>query len=291
LLIWKEKMSAEYFDSIEFDGLFDNFFSSIDDTTDDDITSTCSSSDSLIKYPELFRKQKKRKYYYVPVIRVLKTDVRRSYADMFGNVWNSVDLPLLFGFLETYCKVNFLQESYMPRGNTDVSSTRNMQGVVSVAKFWYTTMLLSPDLTIKVGETNVIYSPEDKSLNRVEAKFRIRGTRIYDTPDNLYCSLRTIPLTQEEKELYNPNNKRSINEETSRLSVIDNIRNSAESVVRPFGLNPNPICMDAEGMFTFYTDDENRVTRFVLSVSKSSRNCCQSTPGRVLWPGYEGEGN
>lgn len=298
-------MSLECFDSIdqvEFEDLLNDFLSNDESgsTSGDENNSfstcstdtslvpfSCSSNDSNFKFQKM-KNKRIRKYTYIPVLRVLKRDVRRSYADMFTNVWNSADFPLLFGFLDTYFLSNFQQQSFKPH-HKDSRHCRETQGVVSVAKFWYTTMLLAPDLTMKLTGAKVVCS-EDTRLNRVDARFHMTGTRVFYVPDDMQTIMQTMPTTDEEKVLYDDGRVglKRVNEETARLSIVDSIMSSVQRLVDPFPLSMNPIKMDVEGTFTMFTDEDNRVSRMVMEMSqnKNSREgggsfCVQGYNARV----------
>eukprot|EP01034_Spumella_vulgaris_P041946 gene41946-51992_t len=135
-------------------------------------------------------------------------------------------------------------------------------------------MLLAPDMAMTLKDVKVVYS-DDTQLNRVEATFHMTGTRVFYVPDNMHSVMRNLPVTDEEKELYNSDVKvgtKRINESTARLSIVDSIMHTMQNLVKPFPLSPNPIAMDVEGSFSMYTDCDNRVSRMVMSM-RPNKGC------------------
>jgi hypothetical protein len=194
---------------------------------------------------------------------------------MYANVWNSMDLSMLYGFLDTFFVSNFQQETKFNQVQGTTFSPTALHGAVSVAKFWYTQMSFSPDTTVTLKDVRIIEG-DDKSQNRVIARVVMQGTRIYDVPESFARSLRSTPLTQEECDLCNTqsNNtiglKRTLNDlttnTTSRPPIVDSLLKSRHDLVKTFPLLATPYQTQVEGLFTMYTNENNQVTRFLVEM-------------------------
>jgi hypothetical protein len=220
--------------------------------------------------------KKFRKCYYKPRIRILRGDIRRSFADMYTNVWNSNDLSLMYGFLDTYFTPDFQQETLQVAKHGmvhEVNSNSAISGIVSVAKFWYLQMLLTPDMTITIKESTVVEAL-DKSQNRVVVRISTKGCRLYDVPNSCNKALRTIPITQEEKRLQHEarenmtsvGSKRRLSSSLLRLPIVDSLMRSSQAMVEGFPLFKKPVEREIDCTFTMYTNESNHVTRFVMEM-------------------------
>jgi hypothetical protein len=265
-------MSAEYFDSIEFDGLLDNFFSNSSEgsTSNDDFddsSSQASSSKSVVEFKNSKKSttiKKEKPYNYVPKLaRVLRSDVRRTYPEMFVNVFNSLDLPLLFGMFETYFRSDFQQKVHLPCRIPQIANT-TINGAISVAHYWYTKILLAPDTTMTLKDVIVVHS-EDKTQNRIVARISMKGTRLYTVPESFYKMLPELceenGKRTKELELLKIGSKRhgGKSETDSRKTIIRDIQQKAEELTNTLILNDTPFKIDSEGSLTMYTDENNRV--------------------------------
>jgi hypothetical protein len=193
----------------------------------------------------------------------MRKDVRRQYAEMFTNVWNNTDLPMLYGFLDTYFLNNFRQEMCMIGWDAPVVNTRKLDGLNTVAKFLYGIMLLVPDSTISLNDVTVVNS-EDKSQNRIVAKITLSGTRMFAFAENSRCSLENNKHTIIED--HGEVGKKRSNDTPSQEEIIHKLKSEAENFVSAFKLMPKTIHVVSEGTFTMYTDDQNRVNRMVMDM-------------------------
>jgi hypothetical protein len=218
------------------------------------------------KDPKKFVRIKKEKAYnYVPKLaRVLRSDVRRTYPEMFVNIFNSLDIPLLFGMFDTYFKSDFQQQVLLPCRNPQIANT-TINGAVSVAQYWYTKLLLAPDSTMTLKDVIVIHS-EDKTQNRVVARIAMKGTRLFTVPDKFFKMLPEICQENGQKtkdlEFRKVGTKRNFSESdaaASRTAIIHDIQRQAEELTSLYTLSETPYKIDSEGSLTMYTDENNRV--------------------------------
>jgi hypothetical protein len=106
--------------------------------------------------------------------------------------------------------------------------------------------------------------------------------------------MHTTPTTDEERALYNDGSNgvgsKRVNAETARLSIIDNIMDSVQRLVAPFPLSVDPVEMDVEGTFTMFTDEDNRVSRMVMEMSRN-KNARGGEGGCSTCVQGQGQGN
>lgn len=116
----------------------------------------------------------RRKVYIIP--RILKTDIRRQYASMFANVYNSQDVELMEQFLTTYFRKDFIY-SQTGRHYMDLQHAKicTIQDFKAVSEFWYEHMLDTPDLVFKLGK--VQFKLKSDNTGTVTFQCSITGTR------------------------------------------------------------------------------------------------------------------
>jgi hypothetical protein len=266
-------MDYSHFDSIDFDSLLDDLSS--DYTSSEDYESSSVSSDSV----STFNKNTFKKSYYTPednypsskkkldfiprVVRIVRSDIRRSYPTMLANVWNSLDFHMIYGFMDTYFQRDFEQRSNKVHPNTNTSYSKSIFGVETVAKLVYTNAILQPDSVFTLKETNV-YKSTDKSQNRVVSTFNLLATRIFDIPDmEKLFQLATTHSTPEEIENRVGTKRKS---DYTRQFVMDDIIRSVHDITDELKLLEVPEKVEYGGSFTLYTDEEDRVSSMVMEM-------------------------
>lgn len=116
----------------------------------------------------------RRKVYLIP--RIIKTDIRRQYATMFANVYNSQNVALMQEFLETYFRKDFIY-SQTGRHYQDLEHAKicTIHDFKAVSEFWYEHMLDTPDLVFKLGK--VQFKLKSDNTGTVTFQCSITGTR------------------------------------------------------------------------------------------------------------------
>ncbi len=174
-----EMYSDEFFDSLRFDELLElpEVNNSFSDYCLHSITpvvhKATTDNNCVVK-----RKRKTEKIHMFKP-RVLKCDVRRSYSTMFANVINGFDLPVLYGFMDTYCAPNFHQQVLQCNSHIDQPYDLKMQGVIAASKFWAISMHTSPDYTFTVQEATIHYSP-DSWKSKIICRYAYNATKLYN---------------------------------------------------------------------------------------------------------------
>lgn len=141
--------------------------------------------------PQYYRHRKTRRLSnnpnYMPGLRILRRDIRRRYAEMFVNVINSHDLPLLIKFVQEFCRPDcrFLsscsQEDEAKREVKSAMSRKEFAMVANLDAFiqgFAVNFVMMPDSMFTVSETQVRVKQGWKG-SFILAKGYFRGTKLF----------------------------------------------------------------------------------------------------------------
>lgn len=255
-------------DSLEFEQLLDDL-TSIDNTSGDESSLALSdSSYSLLKVSSTKIKHvnKKRKIDVLtdngalvtfeagfPRPRVIRTDIRRSYANMYINTMNSGDFTQLFGFMDTFCNPHFnhsVKRQFTLNSQLQTCSFQR-SGVAACAQFWCYNFVTIPDATLYLTDTTIISCDEDNT-SKIVAHYVFKATKIFD------CS----PIWREviSDEIQQPRYS-----EESKISVMKDIVRDVECKVKDLTLRSNPLEVTSLGEFTIFLDEHKRMLRMEMS--------------------------
>ncbi len=127
--------------------------------------------------------------------KILRKDIRRSYADMFANVTNSSDIGLIEGFYKAFSvkslefEQRHVKPSMMiaPAGVVTTSITTcsppdfKLESMPVFLQFWYNRMHLVPDGIMQVTDVKVV-TRSDTEESQVRCEFLFSATRVFDVP-------------------------------------------------------------------------------------------------------------
>lgn len=183
------------------------------------------------------RRRIRRKTETIPKIRILKSDIRRSYSTMLTNVLNSNDFSLLFGFFDTFFTSNTVQSTscYTNKGTLVISEIK--EGISEIFKFWCNNLSMIPDAVMNL--TSAIVEPNE---NKIRSSFIMKATGIYDHP------FPGTPITNNNFE----ENKSGIVQQS-----VDDVTNS----ISKLSLRSNPLHLITTGFFILTLDNEKRITK------------------------------
>lgn len=153
--------------------------------------------DSGILVPE--KRKRFRKYYdrrVKPFPRVLKRDIRRTYAAMLMNVMNSYDAELILKFFTHFCHsaCNLYDDSSeamsiqpnaqmalsLPSSSSSSSSTslRHVQGPEHIALHMLRGMDLVPDCTVRLRQASIHQFLNTKG-SKIVCHVTMSGTKLF----------------------------------------------------------------------------------------------------------------
>jgi len=284
------KFESYSFDDTEFDLLLDDLSSDIQDYTSYDETS----SQSTIVATTMQKKKsgaqsssskyqsKKRKIDVVvdngevvsfeadfPRPRIVKTDIRRSYANMYTNAMNSGDFRLLFGFFDTFCNSTFSHSitRTIPMMNESKVFSFFRRGIAETVMHWYYTFLTVPDSALFITNTDILTN--DDGSSRIVSRYRFKATRIYDC-SALWKQIMDGSTTGDEFFQLKPVENDS--------NIMDVIQKTVHDRVSSLKLMIEPMPAESEGVFTLFLDEDKRITKMEMnsiSLASFTRLCNQ----------------
>ncbi len=121
---------------------------------------------------------------FMPELRILRRDIRRRYAEMFVNVINSHDLPLLIKFVQEFCRPDCRYiKDYIAEGSElqalreamDRDMVTDLNGMIEIFAFCF---LVMPDsfFTLKESQLRVKQGVRE---TQIFAKIAVTATRLY----------------------------------------------------------------------------------------------------------------
>jgi hypothetical protein len=199
-----------------------------------DISETSSQIVPFIeKKSELVSAKKKKKWKctrrpspnisYIPSLRILKRDIRRSYVTMFANVINSHD----YFFLKQYLNTFLLPDASLHHCKPPVCFIKN--GKSEILKMFATNFIFFPDTIMTFSSTQVCVNSHEKG-SKIISKMKIAATQIYVSNE------------------YPPGISTELNEETGELINYPKREISSQ-----------PISMEKEGIWIMRLDENNYI--------------------------------
>jgi len=263
----------------------------IDDLCETD--SDSSDCNHLMKKARIADLKKMRK---LRIPRLLSKDIRKMYSLMFVNVINSYNFPLIYGFFDTYYNqttVEYAITKYSPT-NAKKLYTMNFYGLDEVAKFWYANMRISPDNVVILQESSI-----QPFMGKIVCRFQKRATQVYVDPPGsagyfaphvfvdkkygkeiLYANDKvnndfvvgngtsdTSSTSDESMSIQDEIDTEDYNRGNEKISAIQKIMNSVDSVVDQLPLCDPPRTVVADGMFIISTDENKRICKIEVHLT------------------------
>jgi len=224
-----------------------------------------------------------------PIPKVIQTDIRRSYGLMFINAVNSGELPLLYGFLDTFLAPNAKQITRkLVKSVVDDVHGSQQRGVISIAKCWFTRLQMAPDTVLGIKDVKIV-SNSDNDGTLLLSKFSIKATKILgesshghchnhsenissDPICNLICQIcyhflnnehiheESLPL------LANTSGKRPmICDEDKHLQTIAEIQSNVSKLIGSLNASSEVVELEVDGDLIFHIDSSMRITKVELT--------------------------
>lgn len=117
---------------------------------------------------------------HFPRPRIVSTDIRRSFGNIFVNVMNSGDFPLMFGFLSTFFCPNIMRISRKTYVSEIVPyKSSSQEGVLDIAQHWYNSTRFAPDTVVSLHNTR-LYNYSDGEESKLVTGIKLECTRVFD---------------------------------------------------------------------------------------------------------------
>ncbi len=212
----------------------------------------------------------------VPKLRIMKSDFRRRYIDMYNNVINYHDPELLYRFLTEFCTPNC---QFIVRSDKGLPPPIS-HGIVDILRYITITAMQMPDHYQAL--TNVrIHVPFDQPGSRIICNLLFKGTELlelhHDQMKALFAS-QSLPSSDSStssssdsstNDFSANNDEGSIQSESSSKLPSELIKAFKSLQFLP---SDHPREFIAEGTFTIYLDDANRVEKFRSQICQVSTN-------------------
>jgi hypothetical protein len=203
-------------------------------------------------------KKRKQRVLYP---RILKTDVRRQYAEMFANVWNSTDFRLINGFMDMYCART--NDNKRTANDPENITTTKMNGFEQFSKYLYIHLMLAPDTILRVTNVDLCLDSQNNSTDKIKCQLQIQGTEIYEAPEmihRLYLS-QSFPLTATSDNTNTTNNTIKLQQTVTDESRVNYFVNAIENLTkRTLKLRREPAPYFRNGQLNLFLDNTHAVS-------------------------------
>ena len=170
-------------------------------------------------------------------------DIRRQYANMFANTFNSSDSERFSKFLNDRCTadIRYLRTQHVPNDPTRKQRDILQQGRDAVLQLWIRRTQLMPDFTLNVVGNSHIHTYNTTKCSKIVTKVNVSGRKIYDV------DITPLPNWNE-------------NEIMDISNVIQ-----------------QPIMYESYGEFTLYVDENMKIYNIEVHLIG---NCCVGTDSK-----------
>lgn len=243
------------------------------------------------KRPRVRRNRKRlppKSVAHLPAIRILKSDIRRRYAEMVMKVMNNYDISMFDSFLHSFCAPGFRFTEVIPKlQNSKVPNC--IDGLENIIKSWAYCFEIMPDCVFHLYDAKFIRTLGHKG-SRVVCKARLTGTKLYSATNPVIGSADQAEYSVMQQICAVGNNipqvrikNSSAATSTDSLSTIGSYNNNVDMSTGQFIDDPEkraeyernvenmkdvielcyvnkPVRICVEGVFVFYLDENNLFT-------------------------------
>jgi hypothetical protein len=124
------------------------------------------------------RRNRKRRVNFFP--RLLKSDIRRNYAQMFTNVINAYDAQLLRSFMSEFCLPAVQLIDFAPENIAyGLPPLVHQMGIRNIMRYWASNSVVIPDFVCQPLSVQLCVNPIN-NRSRVVCKTLFKGTKVLD---------------------------------------------------------------------------------------------------------------
>ncbi len=126
------------------------------------------------------REQRNRRRRVNKFPRLLKSDIRRNYAQMFTNVINAYDGALMRRFVTEFCIPNVQLIDFAPENIPyGLPPLAHQIGMKNILKYWASNSMVIPDFVCQTQSVQLCVDPST-NRSRVVCKTLFKGTKVLD---------------------------------------------------------------------------------------------------------------
>ena len=222
----------------------------------------------------------------LPLVKpgILRSDIRRSYAAMLLNVFNALDLPMMYGFFDTFSiptmENTFSRpDCFRPEGGR---LTLKQSGFLDTIKFWWTSFACKSDAIVSMKECRIV-SPTNSNASHIVITFNFKATILYDEntiskemvcfehSNSLFLDASQITIGEAQKLVGNKRGKR--NEAAEKAKTMRSIMSTVDSMVSRLSLRSDPLHIDTDGVITLNLDEHKRITQLFFNCKPGVNKC------------------
>lgn len=127
----------------------------------------------------------------VKLPRVLKSDIRRNYANIFSNVMNSADEDLTRAFFKRFTRPTFSLSFAVKDAAHNILEEKIFHGRGNVFRYFMSKYAALPDLFTRISEAKLRTSTAWDGKSELIAAMTVTGTQLYTIPEqNQLCEAK-----------------------------------------------------------------------------------------------------
>lgn len=217
--------------------------------------------DSVIKYRKVPGRKILVNPTFVPKLRVLKSDIRRTFVAMFMNVRNSHDAQFTRSFLEFVCLPDCTYRLDFPH-EVSPASISNF-GTGNIVDFLSDFAIKMPDSTMIIDNVRIRVTLGE-SGSRIEGNFRFTGTKLYERLAKTRYGIFSVPELPSLRSTQVEPVVESIVNGQCGFSLMS-LQNSVEYARCDRYLTPHPSEICSTGDMVVVLDENNRVKEWTFT--------------------------
>jgi len=213
--------------------------------------------------------------YFIRLPRILKRDIRRSYATMFCNMSNSYNEDLISSFFETFACNDVQLIHHCP---TSIVRNLDLRGRDLVSQFHMAYLQTSPDKIMRVKDVKIRQTSDTFGKCEIWADFSIEHTSFFRTNPSMVADAMI-------KEMERKGDSGAVlpqSEKRKKKRKYLDLHNSSKSlcsfrVEDHFKRWRDPVSFKVLGSMVFVIDEEKKIEKLI---------CIPKTMGMVTSEGF-----
>ncbi len=216
--------------------------------------------------------------YFIRLPRILKRDIRRSYATMFCNMSNSYNEDMISSFFETFACNDIQLIHHCP---TSVVRNLDLRGRDLVSQFHMAYLQTSPDKITRVKDVKIRQTSDTFGKCEIWADFSIEHTSFFRTNPSMVADAMIKEMERKGDSGAVLSNQSETMKRKKKRKYLD-LHNSSKSLCSfriedHFTRWRDPVSFKVLGSMVFVIDEEKRIEKLI---------CIPKTMGLVTSEGF-----